>query len=109
MTQVSSPRRSRILSSATTKTTQLSDIHHSQDKRQEIAKRCRVIFERLREQLIVDHHNWFIAIDPDKEEYLINPDLQGLVQQIRQKYSDNDLKLTIFHLNDTGNCGRLWV
>ena len=109
MTQVSYPRRSRILSSATTKTAQLSDIHHSQAKRQEIAKRCRVIFERLREQLIVDHNNWFIAINPDKEEYLINPDLQGLIQQIRQKYSDNDLKLTIFCLNDTGNRGRLWV
>jgi cytochrome oxidase Cu insertion factor (SCO1/SenC/PrrC family) len=109
MIQVSSPRRSRILSSATTKTTQLSDMQNDQEKRQEIAKRCRVIFERLREQLIVDHHNWFIAIDPDREEYLINPDLKGLIQQIRLKYSDNDLKLTIFRLNDAGNCGRLWV
>jgi hypothetical protein len=55
------------------------------------------------------HYNWFIAIDPDSEQYLLDPTLKGITQQIRDAYSGNEVKLTIFRLNDTGTCGRLWV
>lgn len=106
MTQLSQPRRSRILSSSTIAP---SDSHHRQEQSQVLASRCRAVFEDLREQLIAKHYNWFIAINPDSEEYLINSELQGLMQQLRQVYGDNEVKLTIFRLNDTGTCGRLWV
>ncbi|BAZ30104.1 hypothetical protein NIES4074_25600 [Cylindrospermum sp. NIES-4074] len=106
MTKLSQPRRSRILSYPSVK---LSDSYHRQEQRQALANRCRVVFEHLREPLMVTHYNWFIAIDPDSEEYLIHPQLQELTQQIRQTYGDNEVKLTIFRLNETGTCGRLWV
>ncbi|MBD2388551.1 hypothetical protein [Cylindrospermum sp. FACHB-282] len=106
MAQLSQPRRSRILSSSAIAP---SDAHHRQEQRQALASRCRAVFEHLREQLMAKPYNWFIAIDPDSEEYLINSESQGLMQQIRQAYGDNEVKLTIFRLNGTGTCGRLWV
>ncbi|MBD2501286.1 hypothetical protein [Anabaena azotica] len=106
MTQVSQPRRSRILPpSAITP----EELNHRREQSDMLAMQCRVVFNRLREQLIETHYNWFIAIDPDSENYLIDPTLIGLSQQIRHSYSDTDVKLTIFRLNDTGTCGRLWV
>ncbi|BCL35292.1 hypothetical protein [Nostoc sp. MS1] len=106
MTQVSQPRRSRILpASAITP----EELNRRQEQSNTLAIRCRVIFDRLREQLIEKHYNWFIAIDPDSENYLIDQTLIGLSQKIRHSYSDTHMKLTIFRLNDTGTCGRLWV
>jgi hypothetical protein len=106
MTQVFHPRRSRILpSSAIT----AEELNRRREQSDILATRCRVIFERLREQLIEAHYNWFIAIDPDSENYLIDPTLIGLSQQIRHSYGNTNVKLTIFRLNDTGTCGRLWV
>ncbi|MCG6138818.1 MAG: hypothetical protein MET45_30210 [Nostoc sp. LLA-1] len=43
---------------------------------------CRVIFERLREQLTETHYNWFIAIDPESENYWIDQTLPGLTKPI---------------------------
>lgn len=106
MTQISQPRRSRILSPSTIA---MEDIHHRREQGNALAMRCRAVFERLRPHLTEKHYNWFIAIDADSEQYLIHPQLQGLTQQIRRSYGDTDVKLTIFRLNDTGTCGRLWV
>ncbi len=107
MTQVSQPRRrSRILSPSTIAP---EELHHRREQSQALSMRCYAVFERLREELIETHYNWFIAIDPESENYLIDPTLPGLTQQIRHSYSDTDVKLTIFRLNDTGTCGRLWV
>lgn len=79
-------------------------------ERDALAMRCRVIFERLRPTLIETHYNWHIAIDPDTEQYLIDPTLKGITRKIRLDYGNSEsVKLTIFRLNDTGTCGRLWV
>ena len=70
--------------------------------------RCRAVFERLRPSLIETHYNWHIAIDPDTEQYLIDPTLKGVTQKIRDVYGEtSEVKLTIFRLNDTGTCGRI--
>lgn len=106
MTQVSQPRRTRILPPSPLPT---QELHRRQEKQRALALRCRVVFDRLRPSLIETHYNWFIAIDPDSEQYLIDPTLKGITQQIRNAYSGNEVKLTIFRLNDTGTCGRLWV
>jgi hypothetical protein len=106
MTQVSRHRRSRILPPFAVTP---EEINHRREQSHTLAMRCRVVSERLREQLIEAHENWFIAIDPDSENYLIDPTLIGLSQQIRHSYGDTNVKLTIFRLNDTGTCGRLWV
>ena len=69
--------------------------------------RCRIVFEKLRPQLIEKHYNWFIAVDPDTEEYLIDPSLEGLVKKIRSRYQDGLVKLTTYRINETGVCGRI--
>ena len=75
--------------------------------REEFAARCRPIFEKLRPELIEDHYDWFIAIDPDSEHYLLDPKLEGLIDKIRQKYPDGATKSTIYCLNEMGACGRI--
>jgi len=76
-------------------------------KRIELGKRCRVIFERLRPELIDQYYNWFIAIEPDSGDYLIDPKLEGVIQKGQECYVNTDVKLTIFRLNETGACGRI--
>jgi hypothetical protein len=75
--------------------------------RAEFGARCRVVFKKLRPQLIEKYYNWFIAVDPDCEEYLIDPSLEGLVEKIRAHYQDGMVKLTTYRLNETGVCGRI--
>jgi hypothetical protein len=76
-------------------------------EKNELGLRCRAIFERLRPELIDQHYNWFIAIEPDSEEYLIDPTLLGIVQKIKEHYSDKNVMLTAFRLNESGVCGRI--
>jgi len=83
------------------------EINFRQAQRQEQGARCRTIFERLRPQLIDNHYNWFIAIDAESENYLIDAKLEGLLQQIRVRYTNPDAKLTIFRLNEIGACGTI--
>lgn len=106
MTQLSQPRRTRILPPSPVDP---AEVQHERSQQRALALRCRPLFERLRSSLIETHYNWFIAIDPDSEQYLLDPTLKGITQQIRHAYSGNEVKLTIFRLNDTGTCGRLWV
>jgi hypothetical protein len=107
MTQLSHPRRTRILQPNSIAE---EEKIRRQEQRDALAMRCRVIFERLRPTLIETHYNWHIAIDPDTEQYLIDPTLKGITRKIRLDYGNSEsVKLTIFRLNDTGTCGRLWV
>ena len=80
MSQPSQSRRSRVLpkSRVTPEEWQRRKI-----QRQEVGAQCRNIFERLSPQLIEKHYNWFIAIDADSENYMIDPKLEGLLQQVR--------------------------
>ncbi|MDZ7954021.1 hypothetical protein [Nostoc sp. DedQUE09] len=105
MTQVSQPKRTRILPASTLAPEEVS---HRQEQRDALAVRCRAVFERLRPTLIETYYNWHIAIDPETEQYLIDPTLLGIMQKIHDAYGNtNEVKLTIFRLNDTGTCGRL--
>ncbi|MBG1265127.1 hypothetical protein [Nostoc sp. WHI] len=105
MTQVSQPRRTRILPASNLAPEEVSQ---RQEKRDAFAMRCRPVFERLRPTLIETHYNWHIAIDPETEQYLIDPTLLGIMEKIHNVYGNtNEVKLTIFRLNDTGTCGRL--
>ncbi len=85
MTQVSHPRRTRILPPKPIVKEEKSSVHEFSDA---LAARCRVIFERLRPTLILTHYNWHIAIDPDTEQYLIDPTLKGITQKISSVYGN---------------------
>jgi hypothetical protein len=107
MTQISHSRRTRILPP---KPIVDREKNHRTEQGDTLATRCRPIFDRLRPTLIEAHYNWHIAIDPDTEEYLLDPTLDGITKKIREVYGNTgEVKLTIFRLNDTGTCGRLWV
>ena len=68
-------------------------------------KRCRPIFERVQPELIKEHCNWFIAIEPESEDYFIDPDEELADQKARQKHPN--AMLGVFRLNETGACGRI--
>lgn len=104
MAQLSQPHRSRILPQS--KVTP-EELHRRKAQRHELGARCCAIFERIRPQLIENHYNWFVAIDADSENYLVDPKLEGLLQQVRNQYTNPDAKLTIFRLNETGACGTI--
>lgn len=106
MTQVTQRRRTRILPPITVDP---EEERIEREKQHALKELCRPIFEQLRPSLIQAHPNWYIAIDPDNQEYLLDPTLKGITQQIRDRYTGNEVKVTIFRLNETGTCGRLWV
>lgn len=102
MTQAPQQRRTHIESSSSTKK-QLDRV-----QRDELARKCQIVFDRVYPQLIEDRYNWHISSDPDTEQYLIDPTLMGITAQIKDTYGDRStVKLTIFRLNETGTCGRL--
>lgn len=68
-------------------------------------QRCQPIFERLRPELIENHYNWFIVIEPYSEDYFIDRDSMVAVQKAREKHPQ--AKFFTFRINETGVCGRI--
>ncbi|GAA6619737.1 hypothetical protein [Scytonema sp. NUACC26] len=66
-------------------------------------QRCYVIFEKLRPELMSQHYNWFLSIEPDTGDYIIAPNRDNLLLQSCQKYPHK--RSFIFRLNETGVCG----
>lgn len=74
--------------------------------RTELGKKCRQIFDRICPQLMVTHYNWFIAIDSETGNYLLDAKFEGLMQQVKIHYPSNGkVRLTAFRLNEQGYCG----
>jgi hypothetical protein len=67
--------------------------------------RCRAIFERVRPELIGEHYGWYIAVEPDSEEYFIDADKEIASQKARQKYPHTIHCL--FCLDESGVCGTI--
>ncbi|MCU0546461.1 MAG: hypothetical protein MUE44_30565 [Oscillatoriaceae cyanobacterium Prado104] len=74
-------------------------------ERAAFGKRCRAVFDRVAPELIADHYNWFIVIEPDSGDYFIDPDANNAVQKACQKYAMN--MLGTLRLNETGTCGMI--
>lgn len=68
-------------------------------------QRCLVIFERVRPNLIFEYYNWFILIEPDSMDWIIDPNRDDVLIKGRQKYPHK--KSFIFRLNETGVCGSI--
>ncbi len=75
--------------------TELTAIHH----------RCQLIFNRVQPELIKTHYNWFMAIDPESEDYVIAENEEVATEMARQKYP-NAIPY-IFVINETGVAGRI--
>ena len=105
MTQLSSnrtPRRGRIFPEYTIPPEELARRKAELDA---FYQRCRAIFERVRPELIANHYNWFIIIEPDSGDYIIDADEEVASEKARQKHPHT--KLGAFRLNETGACGRI--
>ncbi|MGB5595248.1 MAG: hypothetical protein WBM62_14585 [Crocosphaera sp.] len=81
-----------------------------QQRKQEqdtLGKRCRQIFEEIKDELKEKYTHWFIAIDPETRHYLLSPNLDNLLTQVRQQYPNGKLRISIFRLSETGTCGKI--
>jgi hypothetical protein len=68
-------------------------------------QRCRVILERIYSELIEEHYNWYIIIEPDSEDYVIDSDEMIAIQKMREQHPQG--KVMIMRLNETGTCGKI--
>ncbi len=67
--------------------------------------KARIHFDKIYSQLITDHENWFIIIEPNSGDYFIDPDEEVADKKARQKYPSG--WLVTFRLNRTGTCGKI--
>lgn len=68
-------------------------------------KRCRVIFAKVYPNLREKHYGWYISIEPDSGEYIIDIDKETARKKAHQKHPDKIHCL--FCLNETGATGRI--
>jgi hypothetical protein len=68
-------------------------------------QRCRPIFDRVKPELIKEHYNWFIVIEPESGDYFIDPNNEVASQKAHQKYPH--AIVGVFRLNESGSCGRI--
>lgn len=106
MTQLSEKRKALRARISPERITPPEELARREAERSELRLRGQKIFERIRPELIGEYYNWFIAIEPDSEEYLIDPTLLGIVKKIKE-YGEKNVMLTTFRLNETGTCGRI--
>ncbi|HBE16174.1 MAG TPA: hypothetical protein DEG17_23380 [Cyanobacteria bacterium UBA11149] len=70
-----------------------------------IHQRCKLVFDRLKPELIETHYNWYIAIDPETGDYAIDRDIEVATQMSRQKHPEGIPFL--FRINQSGVCGTI--
>ncbi|MFK0732962.1 MAG: hypothetical protein ACFKPT_07570 [Gloeotrichia echinulata GP01] len=105
MTQLSdnhTPRRGRVFPER-----QLSPEDKARRKAESevFAQRCRVIFDSVKPELIQEHYDWFIVIEPDSGDYFIDVDENVAREKAREKHPEK--KRLIMRLNETGACGQI--
>jgi hypothetical protein len=86
---------------------QLSEEEKARAKaeKEEFSRRCKYIFERVSPDLIKNHYNWYIHIEPKSGEYFIDSDEEVSFQKAKDKYPN--AVLMAMRLNETGAVGRI--
>ncbi len=69
------------------------------------SQRCRMIFDKVKPELIQDHYDWFIVIEPESGDYFIDPDENVARTKAGEKHPDK-MRL-IMRLNESGTCGTI--
>ncbi len=69
------------------------------------SQRCRMIFDKVKPELIQDHYDWFIVIEPESGDYFIDPDENVARAKAFEKHPDK-MRL-IMRLNESGTCGTI--
>lgn len=105
MTQIQPKRpakRGRIFPELTMSPEELAQ---EEAEKEAFYQRCLPIFERLRPQFIKEHYNWFLAIEPDSEDYFLDKDSKAVLEKALQKHPNAEF--FIFGINETGVSGRI--
>lgn len=66
---------------------------------------CQVIFEQVKPKLILTHYNWFMAINPENNDYVIAANEDEVTHLFYHRYADGIP--CIFVINETGVAGKL--
>jgi hypothetical protein len=74
-------------------------------EKEERCQKSLQVFQKVSPQLIEEHYNWFIIIEPNSGDYFIDPKEQIAEKKAREKYPIG--WLVTFRLNETGACGRI--
>lgn len=82
-----------------------AEIAKRQAEERDFSQRCRAIFHRFYSELVAQHYNWFIHIEPDSGDYFIAPDEEVSFQKARSKHPTT--RIMAMRLNETGTCGRI--
>ncbi len=69
------------------------------------ARRCREIFWRVYPDLVKEHYDWFIYIEPDSGDYFLDRDRDVARQKAKQKYPG--ALLMAMCVNETGAVGKI--
>ncbi len=77
--------------------------HNAQ--KEAFSRRCKEIFERVSPDLIKNHYNWYIHIEPSSGEYYIDSDEEISFQKAKEKHPN--AVLMAMRLNETGAVGRI--
>lgn len=72
---------------------------------EEFGKRCEEIFNRVYPELVKEHYNWFILIEPESGDYFIDPDSEVASRKGHEKHPK--AVMLMMRLNETGTCGRI--
>lgn len=105
MTQLSSnhtPRRGRVFPERQLSTEEKAQ-RQAEDKL--FYQRCRLIFDRVQPELIKDHYDWFIVIEPLSGDYIIDPDENLARTKAREQFGDK-MRL-MMRINETRTCGKI--
>lgn len=68
-------------------------------------QRCRAVFERVRPELIARQYGWYIAVEPNSEEYFIDADSMQAHRKALEKYPN--IRHCVFCLDENGATGRM--
>ncbi len=105
MTQLSNnrtPRRGRVFPE---RRLSPEEIARRKVEGKEFVKRCRLVFDRVQPELMKDHYDWFIIIEPNSGDYVIDADEIVAKQKACEKFGDA-VRL-LMRLNERGTCGRI--
>jgi hypothetical protein len=58
-------------------------------EREAFYQRCKVIFDKVQPELIKTHYNWYMAVEPESGDYLIDKDEIVAMNMSRQKHPNN--------------------
>ncbi len=81
------------------------EIHRRRTESKELSRRCHLVFDKVKPQLIEDHYEWYIVIEPDSGDYFIDQEADLASNKAHEKYPDK--KCLVLRINETGACGRV--